>query len=225
MRDGRRATLAAMLWPRISVLLLLAALFIACSGGDDDEPTPTAPPQAAVRSSAPDSIRIPEIAVNARVTLKRLVAGEPLPSPDSPRDVALYEFGADLPNLGGAPGQGGNVVVAGENAAFSGCPGGPPPCLAVFGQLDNLRLGAAIDLTWQGEVYHYQLVALCNVRTREFSDGLYGRTAEEQMTLLTGAGAWTSETGWSHVLIGIAKPAPRTAIEPCPEGTSEGAPG
>lgn len=208
--------------PAVFLLVMLTA----CSGGGDDEgPTPTATPEAGARSNAPDSIRIPSIEVDAPVTLKQLVPNQPLPSPDSPDEVVLYDFGAALPGLGGSPGQGGNVVLAGENVNLRSCPDGPPPCLAVLGMLQVLEPGSAIELTWQGRVYKYQLVALCSVLTPDFEDGLYKRTAEEQLTLITSAGAWTPQTGWSHVLIGIAKPAPRTAIEACPEGTSEGAPG
>lgn len=63
-------------------------------------------------------------------------------------------------------------------------------------------------------------MAKCSVPTLQFSDDLYQRTVEEQLTLMTGVGSWNNEVGWSHVLVIIAKPAPRTAVEACPQGTS-----
>jgi hypothetical protein len=183
---------------------------------------PTATPDEGaaqpVESGMDGSLFIPALNVGAPVSLKQLVVGEALPSPDGPMDVAMYDFGAGLPDLGGSPGQGGNVVLSGEALALTGCIA-QPPCNGVFAGLHRVPPGSDVNLFWQGETYHYQIVALCYVATNQFSDDLYLRTPEEQLTILTGAGQWSSETGWSHVLIAIAKPAPRTATEPCPEGT------
>jgi hypothetical protein len=205
--------------------LLLAAtlvLVVAC-GGSKTDATPTATPDtgAALPSTSgiDGSLFIPSLEIGAPITLTKLVVGEPLPSPDGPRDVAMYDFGPDLPELGGAPGHGGNVVMSGLSLALEGCIGAEPPCNAVFAPLFRVAPGANVNLFWEGETYEYQIVSLCYVPTESFSDDLYLRTAEEQLTMLTGAGSWSSESGWSHVLIAIAKPAPRTAVEPCPEGT------
>ena len=218
-------------WALLKTLLLAAglALHVAC-GGDDKAPAPTpiattaaggAQPQA---SSSDGAIFIPSIEVGAPLTVKVLVAGQPLPSPDGPNDVAIYDFGSDAPGLGGVPGEGGNVVLSGLNLAVEGCIRGEPPCDAVFRRLRTVDAGSNIDLLWQAETYRYQVVAMCSVPTANFGDGIYRRTTEEQLTLLTGAGNWRSDSGWSHVLIVIAKPAPRTALEPCPEGTRTGRP-
>jgi len=196
---------------------------LAACGGDDDSPVPTATSDAGAAQpqdlGRDGAIFIPSIGVGAPLTLKRLVPGEALPSPDGPDDVAVYDFGPDLPGLGGAPGQGGNVVLSGLNLAVEGCISGEPPCDAVFRSLRHVAPGAEIDVLWRNETYRYQIVAMCSIPTAAFGDGLYRRTTEEQLTILTGAGNWSSEGGWSHVLIVIAKPAPRTAVEPCPGGT------
>jgi hypothetical protein len=206
----------------IRFLLASCLLLVAC-GGDDATPAPTATSDAGAAqpqaTGSDGAIFIPSIGVGAPLTLKRLVPGEALPSPDGADDVAIYDFGADLPGLGGTPGEGGNVVLSGLNLAVEGCIGGEPPCNAIFRDLRRVAPGSDVELQWQGETYRYQVVSLCSVPAVAFGDGLYRRTAEEQLTLLTGAGNWSSESGWSHVLIVIAKPAPRTALEPCPAGT------
>jgi hypothetical protein len=202
-------------------LILATACF---GGGSDGDPAPGPTDAPPARSDAPDSISIPSIDVDAPLTLRELVPGQPLSSPDGPYDVAIYDFGPQLRALGGAPGEGGNVVLAGENLGLVGCVGADPPCNAVFRDLRAVDPGAAVGLTWRGSVYTYQVVSMCNIPTALFDDGLYHRTTEEQLTLLTGAGAWSSESGWSHVLIVIAKPPPRTAIERCPEGAVAGRP-
>jgi hypothetical protein len=207
---------------RLIALLLAGALLLAACGGDNDAVPTVTPDAGAAQPQATGSdgaIFIPSIGVGAPLTLKRLVPGEALPSPDGADDVAIYDFGSELVGLGGAPGQGGNVVLSGLNLAVEGCIGGEPPCNAVFRDLRRVAPGSAVELLWQGETYRYQVVAMCSVLAVAFGDGLYRRTAEEQLTLLTGAGNWSSESGWSHVLIVIAKPAPRTALEPCPAGT------
>jgi len=203
---------------RLLVLLPLAVLLVACGGDDGVEPSATRDGAAAgsALTSAPDSISIPSIDIDATLTRKQLVPGEPPPSPDGPYDVAIYEAGPELADLGGSPGEGGNVVLAGESVALQGCVGAEPPCNAVFVSLRRIEPGAAVDLFWQGETFNYQVVARCFVATADFDEALYRRTAEEQLTLITGTGSWDNVRGWSHVLIIIAKPAPRTALESCP---------
>ncbi len=207
-------------------LLLAVSLVAACgSDGDDDGVEPAAEDATANPPAiSSGSIRIPSIDVDAPLTLKQLVVGEPLPSPDGIHDVAIYDFGSMEDALGGVPGEGGNVALSGRNLGIVGCAPAEPPCNAVFRRLTSVDPGAAIDLTWRGELLRYQVVAMCNLPTLQFDDRLYQRTAEEQLSLFTGVGRWNSEVGWSHVLIVIAKPAPRTAFEACPLGTFTGRP-
>jgi hypothetical protein len=204
---------------RLLLILLPLAVLLAACGGDEEDAAATATPDAAggaPAGSGVDSIRIPSLNVDAPLTPKQLVPGEPPPSPDGPYDVAIYEAGAELADLGGSPGEGGNVVLAGESVALQGCVGAEPPCNAVFVSLRRIDPGAAVDLFWQGKTFNYQVVARCFVATADFDEALYRRTAEEQLTLITGTGSWDNVRGWSHVLIIIAKPAPRTALESCP---------
>jgi hypothetical protein len=204
----------------VAALLLLVA---ACSAGDKTPAKPEAT-TAPLAARAGDSLLIPSLEITATLTLKQVATGAALPAPDSPYDVALYDFAADSPAIGGSPGDGGNVVIGGRNLATDGCVGAEPPCGGVFRQLRTIEPGATIDVVWQGETYHYQAVAVCSLPATEFNNGLFTRGDEEQLTLLTGAGYWDERTGFSHVLIVVGRPAPRTAAESCPPGTREGRP-
>jgi hypothetical protein len=152
----------------LALLLLLAA----CGGNDEAAATATPPATQGTRS---DSIVIRGLGIDAPLRLKRL-AGGGLPSPDGAEDVALYDFGAA--GLGGMPGSG-NVVMAARSLSEVACKGGsqPPPCEGVFLQLAAVPLGERIDVYWRGESHRYQVVAVCNVATQAFGDGLYRRTA------------------------------------------------
>jgi hypothetical protein len=196
------------------LLLAGALLLTGCSGNDDDEaPRPSATPVAAGR----DSIVIPSLDIDAPLASKAFQVGVPLPSPDGPDDVVLYDFG-NQPGLGGAPGAGGNAVMSGRSVSDVGCVRAEPPCNGVFVSLRRIALGDEIEVKWHGVRYLYQVVSLCGVQTSQFTDAVYRRSAEEQLTLLTGVGTLSS-SGFSIVLVVIARPAPVTAAEQCPPGT------
>jgi hypothetical protein len=211
----------------LAVAFTLAAAVVACGLGGDPEPTPTpAPPPGAAQPELDGfegALFIPSIEVGAPVGLKPWVVGEALPSPDGANDVAMYDFG-DESRLGGLPGQGGNIVLSGRSLALAGCEPAEPPCNGVFTALFRIEAGAEIELLWRGETYKHQVVAMCNVLASAFVDNVYANTGEEQLTLLTGTGNLDLNRGWTHVLIVIAKPAPRTSVEPCPLGTEPGRP-
>ena len=202
--------------------MVLAVLTEACGGGDK-APVTASSTSEPLAASAGDSLLIPSLEIDAKLTLTQVPQGV-LPAPDSPYDVALYDFGADSQAIGGIPGDGGNVVIGGRNLATAGCIGAEPPCGGVFRLLRTIDAGAPIDVIWQGKTYHYQAVALCSLPAAAFGNGLFRRGDEEQLTLLTGAGFWDERTGFSHVLIVVARPAPRTATESCPPGTTDGRP-
>jgi hypothetical protein len=217
--SGPHAKLAAMRLRYLSIVLLVP-LLAACFGGDDDvAPTATAPAGAVVplQDGVDGALFIHSIGISAPIRLAPVAQGEPPPSPQ-PDDVVLYDFGAEQPNLGGMPGEGGNVVLAGHNVTLVGCDD-DPPCNGAFRVLRRVPPGADVDLLWEGETYRYQVVSRCVIPTAEFDDSAYLRTPQEQLTLLTGAVQWDSDKGWSHVLVVIAKPAPQTSVEPCLEGS------
>jgi sortase (surface protein transpeptidase) len=202
-------------------MVVLAMVVLACSGGNED-PTDVAPAEVSASATAGGRLTIPSLDIDAPVSLKPLQAGVALPSPDGAHDVALYDFGRARGlggPLGGAPGEGGNAVMAGRSISDVGCGGAEPPCNGVFIGLPRIALGARVDVTWRGNDYQYQVVAVCYVPAANFNDGLYLRTAQEQLTLLTGSGT-LAPGGFSAVLVVMARRAPVTAAEPCPEGAT-----
>lgn len=199
----------------LAVVLLLA---VACGG---DKASRSGGWQAYPTEVPSDSIVIPALGIDAPVSLKRYQLNAPLPSPDKAQDVALYDFRV-APRLGGSPGAGGNVILAARSLSEIACGAKAPPCEGAFFQLPRAKPGVPIDLNWQGKAYRYQVVAVCNVAAAKFSDTLYLRTPSEQLTLLTGIGT-VGDQGFSNLLIVIARPAPVTNVEACPEGTNTGA--
>jgi hypothetical protein len=201
--------------------VLLAALLAACGGRSSTEPPPGESGSATV--VAEDSISIPSLGIRAPLSLKRYSLGAPLPSPNGSDDVAIYDFSA-VPAFGGVPGAGGNVILAGRSLSEVRCTdGAAPPCPGVFHDLTSIKPGDRIELAWRGREHRYQVVSICSVPVAAFDNPLYARTPREQLTLMTGAGR-SGPAGFSHVLLVIARQAPVTAMEPCPEGSREGLP-
>jgi LPXTG-site transpeptidase (sortase) family protein len=202
----------------------LLLLLVACGGGGDDAPPraiSTSKPVPATQASASGRLSIPSLGISAPISLKELVNDAPPPSPDGAKDVALYDFGPRLRGLGGAPGEGGNAVMVGRSLSDVGCAPAEPPCNGVFISLGRIALGDRIDVTWRGGEHRYQVVSVCTVATQQFGMGLYNRTPDESLTLLTGTGQ-LGPNGFTHLLIVIAKRAPVTAAQDCPGGTKTG---
>ncbi|MFN3336572.1 MAG: class F sortase [Thermomicrobium sp.] len=145
------------------------------------EPTPFPTPTAAVVPIA--RIRIPAIGVDAPVVVKGLDAARRMMAPDSPGEVAWYDFTA-------LPGQGGNIVLAGH-VDFVGV--GP----AVFWDLWRLRVGEVVELELaDGRVARYRVAGLETVEeTRAPVERIVGPTPEERLTLITCAGNYNPATG------------------------------
>lgn len=203
----------------IAFAAAVSLLLVACSGGDKTSSSSAG--KAAATAVPRDSIVIPSVGIDAPVSLKRYQLNAALPSPDKAEDVALYDFPVAT-KLGGSPGAGGNVILAARSLSEIPCGAKPAPCEGAFFQLPRAKPGDRIDLNWQGKAYHYQVVSVCNVAAARFGDTLYLRTATEQLTLLTGIGTVGEQVGFSNVLIVIARPAPVTTAEPCPDGTNTG---
>lgn len=203
----------------VATLVVVASLLVACSGGD--KPAPDAGGQAAPTAAPRDSIVIPALGIDAPVSLKRYQLNAALPSPDAAGDVALYDFRV-APKLGGSPGAGGNVILAARSLSEIACGAKAAPCEGAFFQLPRAKPGDRIDLNWQGKAYSYQVVAVCNLPVAKLSDTLYLRTPVERLTLLTGIGT-VGDQGFSNLLIVLARPAPVTNVEACPDGTDTGA--
>ena len=121
-----------------------------------------------------------------------------MPNPDTPDDVAYYDFSA-WPGLGGAPGRGGNAVFSGHvDSGRAACKNGTvaPPCEAVFWELRNLSTGDEIQIRISGETFNYRVVTRENVSAVDGAwDQIVASTAEETLTIITCGGEFDRRTG------------------------------
>ena len=117
-------------------------------------------PQPAGITNA-DRVRIGEFDIDAPLTLREVIPNEQMPNPEGTDDVAIYDFSA-FPGMGGSPGNGGTIVIAGHvDSASKPCNNGktPPPCQAVFWDLNKLRVGDTIELFVNGVTHVYIVTA------------------------------------------------------------------
>ena len=81
---------------------------------------------------------IPKIGVDAQFSVKEVGTDGQMPNPNGPEDVAYYDF-SQWPGLGGVPGKGGNVVLAGHVDYIRYGP-------AVFWRLHELEPGDTVEI-------------------------------------------------------------------------------
>ncbi len=131
---------------------------------------------------AGDRLIISKIGVDAPFTYRAVGGDGKMTNPKSWDDVAYYDF-SQWPALGGLPGNGGNVVIAGHVDYIHHGP-------AVFWDLHKLEAGDAVEIRMKdGAVYKYQVVFDKTVSAdgADFSK-LVRATAEESVTLITCSG-------------------------------------
>jgi LPXTG-site transpeptidase (sortase) family protein len=125
---------------------------------------------------------IPKIKVDAPFSAKVVPGSGQMPNPNSWDDVVYYDF-SKWPGLGGTPGKGGNIVVAGHVDYIHHGP-------AVFWDLRELQAGDQIQVKMKdGSVITYSVVF--NKHTdAEGADfqSIVSATADESMTLITCTG-------------------------------------
>lgn len=129
-----------------------------------------------------ERLLIPKIGVDAPLTYRLVPSDGKMQNPNGPWDVAYYDF-ANHDGLGGLPGVGGNVVVAGHVDYVNVGP-------AVFWSLDTLVAGDVVQVRLAGgAMVEYEVVfnKTINAAQGDWSSIVAG-TAEESMTLITCAG-------------------------------------
>jgi LPXTG-site transpeptidase (sortase) family protein len=129
-----------------------------------------------------DHVVIPSIGVDAPLSPKVVGADGQMPNPDGPEDVAYYDFSA-WPNLGGTPGKGGNVVLAGHVDYIRYGP-------AVFWRLHEISVGDIVTLrmTDGAEVsYKIEFNKHITVGDADWTN-IVAATADESITLITCGG-------------------------------------
>lgn len=129
---------------------------------------------------------IPKIGVDAPFTVKTVPGDGQMPNPNGPNDVAFYDF-SGFDGLGGTPGLGGNVVVAGHVDYINVGP-------AVFWDLHTLTAGDRIQIRMtDGSVAEYAVEFNKTVQADDapWAEIVAG-TAEESITLITCAGQFSA---------------------------------
>jgi LPXTG-site transpeptidase (sortase) family protein len=125
---------------------------------------------------------IPKIGVDAPFTYKLVGGDGQMPNPNGPSDVAYYDF-ANWPGLGGLPGKGGNVVLAGHVDYIRHGP-------AVFWDLSKLVAGDRVQIKMKdGSVLEYEIVFNKTITVGEADwTAIVAGTDPESLTMITCGG-------------------------------------
>jgi hypothetical protein len=150
-----------------------------------------------------DHVVIQKIGVNAPISLKAVGADGQMPNPNGPDDIAFYNFDQNLwPGLGGRPGSGGNVILAGHvdwgvQHSGLGCKNNTvkPPCEAVLWDLTKLANGDVIEIDVGDQAYKYQINGSKSYSASYtgWNDLLSGH-GQESLTIVTCSGDFNPAT-------------------------------
>jgi LPXTG-site transpeptidase (sortase) family protein len=125
---------------------------------------------------------IPSIGVDAPLSAKVVGSDGQMPNPNGPEDVAYYDF-SDWPNMGGTPGKGGNVVLAGHVDYIHYGP-------AVFWRLHEIAVGDIVTIKMNDGTeanYKIEFNKRITVGGADWT-GIVAATADESITLITCGG-------------------------------------
>ena len=127
---------------------------------------------------------IPKIGVDAPFTYKLVGGDGRMPNPEGPNDVAYYDF-AQWPGMGGLPGAGGNVIVAGHVDYINHGP-------AVFWDLETLQPGDIVTVRLNdGTEVNYAIEFNKWVDPAFDWSLIVGSTGDESITLITCTGEFS----------------------------------
>jgi LPXTG-site transpeptidase (sortase) family protein len=129
---------------------------------------------------------IPKIGVNAPFTVKQVGTDGQMPNPNGPEDVAYYDF-AQWNDLGGTPGKGGNIVVAGHVDYIRYGP-------AVFWRLHELEPGDTIEIQMAdgtSATYKVEFNKQVDASSQDWSP-IVEATTDESITLITCGGDFSA---------------------------------
>ncbi len=144
-----------------------------------------------------DRMVIDKFGVNAPLSYKKVSDDGVMPNPTGPDDVAYYDF-STWAGLGGTPGSGGNSIFSGHvDSGRVACKNGtvPPPCTAVFWDINRLRVGDEIKVVLAGREYLYRVVSNqpLPADTTDWNK-VVASTAQESITLITCGGDFNRDT-------------------------------
>jgi hypothetical protein len=157
---------------------------------------------------------IPNLGIDTPISVAVVGSDGKMPSPHSINEVVWYDFSM-WPTLGGTPGIGGNVVLAGD-ALRPGVGSG------VFTSVGRSHIGDYVKMSLtDGEVlcYRVELNKIADATQVDFGD-VVSATPEESATLITGAGEATRVVVWGRRADCADEPAPRPT--PAPPATPTG---
>ena len=132
-------------------------------------------------SSTPVTLIIPAIGVNAKIEPVGKTADGNMAVPSTLKTVAWYKLGA-------APGEIGNVAMAGHLDSATGKPG-------VFINLHKLKIGDLIEVIGEnGEKFVYKVTGSKTVPYanpgRQILEDTFGKTDKARLNLITCEGTW-----------------------------------
>ena len=152
-------------------------------------------------------IRIPRIGVDAPIGASYVGSDLALGIPVGPSDAVWYDFSAADPRFGGAPGEGGNAIIAGHvdyAARLAFAPGASYRGPGVFRNLELLSPGDTIVVQVGGRTLEYAVLW----RTRESGSGgdwarIMSKDVEgDAITLVTCGGDFNFQTlEYSHRIV------------------------
>lgn len=172
------------MFSRVDSHRLLAAIFVAAA---------LLTPQTAVAaepSLQPVRLTIPAIGVDAHVVPVGLTPDRRMDAPRDRSTVGWYQLGV-------APGNAGNAVMAGHLDTASGEP-------AVFWSLSKLPVGSEILVTAaDGSVKRFRTSGMVSYLTDETPmHEVFGATSTTRLNLITCAGRWDTQAGrYDHRLV------------------------
>ena len=125
---------------------------------------------------------IPSVGIDAPLVAKSVGSDGVMPNPQGPEEVAWYDF-SGWDTLGGIPGGGGNVVLAGHVDYINYGP-------AVFWKVRDLQPGDIVTIRMQdGTEYNYK-IEFSKQAPDDFPDwnDVVSATGDESITLITCTG-------------------------------------
>jgi len=131
-----------------------------------------------------ERLLIPKIGVDAPFSDKVVPPDGQMPIPNSWDDVAYYDF-SQFPDLGGLPGNGGNIVLAGHVDYIRHGP-------AVFWRLHELEPGDVVTIRMNDSTEYNYKIEFNKVLDPQGADwsAIVSATADESVTLITCTGVF-----------------------------------
>jgi hypothetical protein len=146
----------------------------------------------------PASLRIPRLSIDAPVMNVGATASGQMDAPVSKALHSPYWTSVFWYDLGAAPGQAGNAVIAGHVDRVGGDP-------AIFWSLSHLRAGDDVFvLTGDKSTLKFVVQRVvnypANASSKEVIDAVFGPTTAHHLNLITCSGVWTGN-GYDQRLV------------------------